>query len=83
MTVRINDVGPARADLFGAPFADRHHRRGSIAEQRAADKARHGGLSRGIGERAQLYRHQHRDIVGGTAQIIVQSGHPRCPRDAA
>ena len=81
MATRIQDVGTAGADLFGAAFADRHHRRCSVAEQCPRDER--GDIRIGLlRKRAKLYRDQDRDVVGRTAQIVVQPSHPRGSGDA-
>ena len=57
-------------------LADGDDRGGAVTEQGAADEGGHRGLGRRIHQRAQLDGHQHGDVVGCAAQIVVQ------PRDA-
>ena len=75
MTAGVDDVRSDRANLAGTAFADRDHRAGAVTEQSTADPARDLGLQRREGQRAQFHRQQDRDIIGRSAQIVVQSRH--------
>ena len=50
---------------------------GAVSEQRAAHEAGHRWLGRRKHQRTQFHRHQHSDIAGGTAQIVVQPRNAR------
>ena len=64
-------------------LADGDDSRRAVAEQRAADQAGHSGLGRGIHQRTQLDGHQRGDVVGCTAQIVVQPRNARRTGHAA
>src|SRR5277367_5997496 len=83
VTARTEDLRSTGADLLGATCTDRNDRRGAVAEKRCTDKGRQRGGHRGEGERAQLHRQQHRDVIGRAAQVVVEPAHSGSTGDAA
>ena len=65
---------PAR-DAAGR--ADRDHGGRAVAEQPAGHQVGHRDVVALHGQRAQLDRHQHRDVVGVADQVVVQPGDAR------
>jgi len=82
VAARIEDIWAGGVDLFGAAFADRHHRGGSVAEQCPCDEGGHARIVLAR-ERADFDRNQDRDVVGCATQVVVHSSHPRCPGHTA
>src|ERR1700722_3063369 len=83
VTARTEHFGSTGADLLGATCTDRNDRRGAVAEQRCTDKGRQRRGCRRESERAQLYRQQHRDVIGRAAQVVVEPAHSGGTGDAA
>lgn len=65
------------------PLANRDHRRGAVSEQAARDEVGDGEVLLLQGQRAQLHRQQHGDVVGEGPQVVVEPRDPRGPSHAA
>ena len=85
---------PAAADLSRPPRqrrpgarsrvrADGYDRGGAVAEQPARDQVGDRRVVALHGQRAELDRQQHGDLVGVAEQVVVQPGDARGPGDAA